>query len=225
MQRVKAIASSISTATNLEINYEMSELQVTNWINKIKTSIAASKATRGWNYIQVASCGRENLPTNRTVVFRGWQHDYRALKFTTDKRSQKFEHFVENPLAEVVWWFPQTGEQYRLRGKIQLITSDEKDLEVKKYRAQTWREHGNKQREAFFMPGPHLKVGPEYQPDRTAIPKGGKDETGSIVEPPATFVLVFLWIEHVKYLKIPENFAQQSDYGSKENWVTYRITP
>ena len=38
----------------------------------------------------------------------------------------------ENPWSEICWYMPESREQYRLSGKLYIITSDEKDAELKK---------------------------------------------------------------------------------------------
>ena len=38
----------------------------------------------------------------------------------------------ENPWSEICWYMPESREQYRLSGKLYIITSNEKDAELKK---------------------------------------------------------------------------------------------
>ena len=44
-------------------------------------------------------------------------------------------HVEKNPWSEVCWYFTESREQYRLGGKLTVVTQDEKDADLKQVQA------------------------------------------------------------------------------------------
>jgi hypothetical protein len=61
------------------------------------------------------------------VCFRGFLDDGNQVTFCTDSRSEKIPQMTENPCAHVCWYFPNTREQFRLDGKLQLVDTRTED--------------------------------------------------------------------------------------------------
>merc|ERR1711962_1330770 len=107
-----------------------------SWRSLIEASIAKSRKIRGSNYVQISTVNKDGEPRCRTVVFRGFLHGANlpkehpmssenggnfegkpvVMKMCTDLRSKKVEEVAHQPISEMVWWFPKTSEQYRIRG-------------------------------------------------------------------------------------------------------------
>ena len=165
------------------------------------------------------------VPENRCLVFRGFCPDHvekfvngkknnalvekpgskpMMLKMITDKRSVKAQHILKNCKtnddmnpAELVWWFSQSSEQYRIAGKLFLIGGSAEDTSVisksndhlrhgdklssemkndiiKAYLEERKRQWGNlsdNAREQFYWNWP----GKEYDGPPEDIPVGGRE--------------------------------------------------
>src|SRR5213076_1793941 len=72
-------------------------------------------------FVSVATVRPDGRPVNRTLVCRGF-HGERPY-FTTDARSAKVEQVVRNPSAAACWYFAAAREQFRLSGRLRLITA------------------------------------------------------------------------------------------------------
>ena len=54
-----------------------------------------------------------------------------SCKPCTARRSPKLHHVEKNPWSEVCWYFTESREQYRLGGRLNIVTQDEKDAGLK----------------------------------------------------------------------------------------------
>ena len=164
------------------------------------------------------------VPENRCLVFRGFCFDFSEklldgtkrdlstpppkikpmmMKMITDKRSAKAQQILENfkndrdaNPAELVWWFSQSSEQYRIAGELFLIGCSAEDTTVisksncnshdgksiyednndilKDYleeRKKQWGNLSDNAREQFYWNWP----GKEYDGEPEDIPAGGRE--------------------------------------------------
>ncbi len=203
------------------------------WTSRITKSIAKSRKIKGGNYVQIATVDADGLPTCRTVVFRGFTNisskkfgEIKTMRMITDKRSEKVSHILNKPAAELVWWFSQSSEQYRLSGELILINPTIKiddDLDATQLlalRKQQWNDLSDPAREQFFWNQP----GVSYSDIAHEIPKGGRDADNHILPPPDSFSLLLLYPTKCKYLRLRDNFAQQ-DVLIESNWSVNRVNP
>jgi pyridoxamine 5'-phosphate oxidase len=144
----------------------------------------------------------------------------------TDLRSRKVLQNQEQPVAEVVWWFPKTNEQYRIRGRLilvgQTITTDDRTLMIS--RKELWGNLSDPARESFLG---SLVPGTAYDGDETAvIPEGGRSgEDGKPVPPPDNFLLMLLDPTHVDYLLLGRDQYRQGDSRVEGKWSYERLNP
>jgi len=226
---------SIMAATN------SSASEATTW-DMLLTSSQRSRKVRGGNYVQLATVGSGGMPACRTVVFRGLvdiDDGAAAIKMITDARSQKVEHVTAvNPAAEMVWWFSQTSEQYRIAGEIFFVGNSgvmpmaktakarsfvfsAKDQERLKWeRKQQWGNLRDKGKEQFFWSNPGIAY--SGQP---IVPEGGRGTDGKVMPPPDEFLLMLLVPHTIKYLRLGDNYAQQSIWSKSKGWVDQRVNP
>ena len=98
-------------------------------VGEMKRSLELNKAPAS-RFAQLATVRADGTPACRTVVFRGFTAGVLpglpscALQFSTDTLSEKCEQLAANPAAELCWWFPESQEQYRVQGTLQLVTAD-----------------------------------------------------------------------------------------------------
>ena len=199
------------------------EAVIEAWRSRIDRSIAKSRKIRGGNYVQISTVDDQGLPACRTVVFRGFHENKDetsiAMKMITDKRSEKVAQIAANPACEMVWWFAQSKEQYRLSGKLKLIGGDECNPELLLARKQQWGNLSDPAREQFYWCPPG-----EFSGAPSSVPTGGRDEEGKVLAVPDTFLLMLLYPYQVKYLRLTDNFAQKDSLTGGE-WASQRINP
>lgn len=207
-----------------------------SWRSLLDISIARTRKIRGSNYVQLATV-ENGEPRCRTIVFRGFQKvpdDHSLsnecsslpclLKMCTDLRSKKVEQNSAQSIAEVVWWFPKTSEQYRIRGDLILVGSEEEnDKALITARKELWGNLSDPARESFLgnlLPG-ELLAGEET----ADIPPGGRGEDGKPVPPPGNFLLMLLDPKHVDYLLLGKEQHRQIDIRGGDGWSFDRVNP
>lgn len=212
-----------------ELNHkgDISTAEITSWKEKIDVSIAKSRKIRGGNYIQIATVDPLSLePRCRTVVFRGFlktesNENHTIMKMITDKRSNKFSEVTNSarPIAEVVWWFAKSSEQYRIRGELKFVGDDEMDSSLLISRKEMWGNLSDPAREQFFWKDPGLP----FESD-SIVPVGGRDDDGKILPPPTNFLMMLLYPKSCDYLRLGDNFRQNDVYENGV-WTTMRVNP
>ena len=209
-----------------------------SWRSLLEATMAETRQIRGSNYVQLSTLeGGE--PRCRTIVFRGFldlpsDHQLSSnkcdglsttLKMCTDMRSQKAQQYDEaNSTTELVWWFPTTSEQYRIRGQLILVGGDSDDKALMSARRELWGNLRDATRESFLT---SVVPGEDYQEETASIPKGGRDEDGNPLPPPDTFLLMLLDPTHVDYLRLTgEQYRQiDSKTGGTGDWTSRRVNP
>ncbi len=217
-----------------------------SWRSLIEKSIAKSRNVRGGNYVQLATVDATTMEARcRTVVFRGFLnlppgHAQRrtlddmscVMKMITHRRSTKVAEIMQNPKAEIVWWFSQSNEQYRIRGQLVLIGNDglveaePVDPVLAQARREQWGNLRDGAREEYFrVPTPGESFEIETQP----VPTGGRDEvTGKLLPLPDDFLLMLLVPNRVDYLRLTNMYRQIEELTtSKEDgkWILQRVNP
>jgi pyridoxamine 5'-phosphate oxidase len=147
------------------------------------------------------------------------------MKMCTDRRSEKVNQILSHPTAEMVWWFPHTSEQYRIRGRILLVGKGEMDRdddgELAVARKQLWGNLSDAARESFLAE--HLP-GKEYVETATPVAKGGRTQRGDLLPPPDAFLLMLLIPNHCDYLRLTNMYRQVDELG-EAGWSSQRINP
>ena len=144
-------------------------------------------------------------------------------------RSKKVEDLAHCPWAEVAWYFPETREQYRILGKITVISKDTPgDEKLGRARTGAWKNISDPGRQQFTWPSPGL-------PRAT----GEEDAAAFAVAPPSkddpvadAFCLCFIDVEEVDLLNLKTNerrsFSKSGAEGEREDgscWVETMVNP
>jgi pyridoxamine 5'-phosphate oxidase len=212
-----------------------------SWRTMLERSSSRSRKIRGSNYVQIATVDpQSNEPRCRTVVFRGFlslpadhfcaiQCDELpcAVKMITDSHSEKVSQVTQhsNNVAELLWWFPRSSEQYRIRGNVvsvgngQFEKDGDQDLQIA--RKQMWGNISDSARESFLsgaMPGQ------DFVELTTCPPTGGRDQEGKLMPAPDNFLLVLLLPKQVDYLSLTNNY-RQVDSLVDGRWTSRRVMP
>jgi pyridoxamine 5'-phosphate oxidase len=173
-----------------------------------------------------------------------------VMKMITDLRSNKVSE-VESfqtmmggtknkngNTVEMVWWFPKSSEQYRIRGRLQFIgnggplnNSDAKSSNHNEYfigeRKQQWGNLSDMAREQFYWDEPGIPYCTS-KGHEMGVPPGGRDEEGKVLPVPDSFLLMLLYPTKIDYLKLGENYKQIDEWkweGEKSQWEQLRMNP
>jgi pyridoxamine 5'-phosphate oxidase len=211
---------------------------LTPWREMIAVSSAKARKVKGGNFVQISSIDPiSNEPRCRTVVFRGFQKLQQdddadmacTMKMITNSRSSKVAELsgTQSPhsVAELVWWFSKSSEQYRVRGNIQFIGEDtNKDGSsefLRQSRKEQWGNMSDPAREQFYWKNP----GEPYS-GTPSVPPGGRGEDGKVLPPPKEFLLMLLHPQHVDYLRLTDNYHQIDHFNEvTRSWETQRVNP
>eukprot|EP01082_Thalassiosira_pseudonana_P012141 g10877.t1 g10877 contig40:18354-19718(+) len=176
-----------------------------------------------------------------------------VMKMITDRRSNKvkelqlFQSVVEcktasASTAEMVWWFPKSSEQYRIRGRLQFIGSDGPIISYNQHpdsnanknayfiaeRKQQWGNLSDMAREQFYWDNPGIPYSTNGGNEST-IPVGGRDADGNVIQPPPeTFLLMLLYPTNVDYLRLGDNYRQLDEWDESDDkchWSSLRTNP
>jgi pyridoxamine 5'-phosphate oxidase len=205
-----------------------------SWRSLMEASIAKSRKIRGSNYVQISTV-EDGEPRCRTVVFRGWQnlpedhtlcHEVDAksclMKMCTDKRSKKVNQNGKQAITEIVWWFPKSSEQYRIRGPLILVGGENDDRTLEIARKELWGNISDPSRESFLGA---VVPGEAYEEDTSDIPAGGRDANGKVLPPPDNFLLMLLDPTDVDYLRLTSDQYRQLDSRGPSSWSSKRVNP
>ncbi len=199
------------------------------WRSVLAHALHAHRHQPESRYLQLATVDRQQRPTNRTVVFRGFWAETNWLKFITDTRSQKFMHIQEQPWVEVCWYFPKTREQFRIAGQLHAMIHDNDESshppnQGTSPRVQQWRELSDAARLQFAWPTPQ-----ESRESDKATHQGlFNPEPPDPQNPPSNFCLLLLEPYQVDYLKLrgnPQNRYLYTRLLDQESWQVQEVNP
>ncbi|KAL3931897.1 MAG: hypothetical protein SGBAC_011099 [Bacillariaceae sp.] len=212
----------------------MSSDENQSWRSRLEVSVAKSRKIRGSNYVQISTV-EDGEPRCRTVVFRGFQktpadhalfHEVDEkpclFKMCTDKRSKKVAQNAQQAVAEIVWWFPKTSEQYRVRGNLIMVGGENEDGALQIARKDLWGNISDTSRGSFLG---QVVPGEAYEIDISLIPVGGRDDDGKVLQPPDDFLLMLLDPTDVDYLRLTGNQFRQVDARGPSGWKRQRVNP
>ena len=124
------------------------------WRSPLGKAQHINRSLANVRFLQLATVRPDGRPANRTVVFRGFVEETNQMKFVTDFRSQKVTDLYEQPWGEACWYFSKTREQFRLHGRLALITSESIDEAEQQLRSRTWNDLSRTAKAQFTWPAP-----------------------------------------------------------------------
>lgn len=160
--------------------------------------------------VQVATVSPEGLPFVRTVFLRGLSEDGVPF-FFTDSRSRKADHLRTTPRLQLVAWFPKTGEQFRLSGRVAMHGA---------HAEPPWQDLRQTGWAALPVDEQLFYVGPP--PGFPAISAGNVKPPR---EAPAEFLLVTLDVNEVDWLTMGPPRRRLSFRVMGPTWVEQGLTP
>ena len=77
------------------------------------------------NAMTVATATRDGIPAARIVLLKSW--DERGFVFYTNYDGQKGRELAENPVAALVFYWPEMERQVRIAGAVERVAPEESD--------------------------------------------------------------------------------------------------
>ena len=194
------------------------------WRSPLSRALHRNRSVPFCRYLQLATLKLDGTPANRSVVFRGFLNDTNHLMFISDRRSEKTIQIQQNPNAEACWYFTKTREQFRLAGRLTLVTESETALHLQAARQQIWQNISDNARIQFAWPQPKAA----REEAAAFAPPAPDSQT-----PPDTFTLLLLTPHSVDHLALrgePQSRSlyqkgSQADSGGAQLWSTTAVNP
>lgn len=195
------------------------------WRSPLSSAIYRNRSKPYSRYFQLATINPAGYPANRTVVFRGFLDDEQnRLKMITDARSAKMQDIEYQPLAEICWYFTKTREQFRISGKLELVTVQSTNLDLQQARKITWHDLSDSARFPFGN-APQFSWPNPVQPrsDQSAF----EVELTDANNPHDNFCLLLLTPHKIDHLQLKGDPQQRFLYNLQEDqtWTTQAINP
>ncbi len=106
------------------------------------------------------------------------------------------------PYAEVAWYFPESREQYRLSGRVTVVSSTTPaDDQLRAARAAAWRAMSDPGRQQFTWPTPGLPRATGEE-DADAFSTAPPSQSDPVADP---FCLCFVEVEAVDFVDLKSN--------------------
>lgn len=189
------------------------------WRIPLSQALHRNRSQAHSRYFQLATVTSTGLPRNRTVVFRGFLDYSNQIKIITDLRSEKISHIHQQPWGEICWYFSKTREQFRLSGKLNLITVNDHNPDWQKELQITWKNLSDAARLQFIWPHP----GQTRSNDQEFF------STSPLSEdiPVDNFSLLLLDPQQVDHLELRGNPQNRCLYrlDQVQNWIILPVNP
>lgn len=194
------------------------------WRSLLKESLRRNDKLRHSKYLQLATVRPDGRPANRTVVFRGFLWDTDRLTFVTDARSQKTSELAANPWGEIAWYFPDSREQYRLLGRVSVVSKDSPaDEKLQRARAAAWNNMSVPGRQQFLWPHPgQPRAGPvDSAEDQALFKPAVPSQDGAVAD---SFCLCIMDVEEADWLSLKAN-ARKTFGRQAQGWEEAEVNP
>ena len=189
------------------------------WRSHIAHALHRNRAKPHSKYVQLATVSPEGLPTNRTIVFRGFLDFSDRLQFIIDTRSEKYAHLQQKPYGEICWYFTKTREQFRIAGDLIIVTVRESNPNLKKARRTMWQNISDSARLLFIWANPGEV--------RDRSPEAFNCDPPSKTEPVDNFCLLLLEPKKVDRLELRGNPQNRYLYvlNTDNSWDLTEVNP
>lgn len=188
------------------------------WRTYLQKALHKNRSNIFSRYFALATVRKDGFPANRMVVFRGFLDDSNKLEIITDIRSQKIADLSNNSYGEICWYFAKTREQFRIKGKIDIITVNHDNQELLKERQKIWRKLSLAGKEQFYWENP----GELFIESKDISTVNIEEEI-----PRENFCLLLLNPEIVDHLELKGNPQNRHIYeiDNQEKWHIKKVNP
>ena len=150
-----------------------------------------------------------------------------SITIVTDLRSNKVDELRRAPFGEFAWYFPESREQFRVAGELEVIAKDSASMQSERQAA--WDRMSPAGRAQFAWPTPGFP-----QLEEGAVRPGTNKQTFDVPEDVVAdgsdandnFCLVVMRVEEVDHLSLRSN-RRFTHVKVKETgeWVTTEVNP
>lgn len=187
------------------------------WRSVLQGALERNKSLVFSRYCQLATVNQKGNPTNRTVVFRGFQPETNNLLIITDIRSEKINHLQQNPQAEICWYFTKTREQFRISGLISIVFFDTNNADLIKLRKEIWQRLSAKAKEQFTWANPGELINSNNHVNQDNI---------NLENPVNNFCLLILKPDQVDHLQLKGDPQNRHFYLLvNDEWQVNQVNP
>lgn len=192
-------------------------IELAPWRSTLSRALHRNRSLVYARYAQLATV-QANRPANRTVVFRSFLEDSNTLKFVTDRRSKKVEQIAENPWGALCWYFPKTREQFRISGKLKVVTAIEENTDLLHLRETAWLALSEGAQSQFAWPHPG-------QP--RIMSEEASQESIALTTPVEEFCLLLLTPQEVDHLELKGQPHHRCSYvlEADDTWTQQMLNP
>merc|ERR1719409_2083040 len=198
------------------------------WRSAVLTAIKKNDKHMPYaKYFQLATVKPNGRPANRTVVYRGFLGESEDITIVTDLRSNKVDELRCAPFGGFAWYFPESREQFRVAGELEVIAKDSASMQSERQAA--WDRMSPAGRAQFAWPTPGFP-----QLEEGAVRPGTNKQTFDVPEDVVAdgsdandnFCLVVMRVEEVDHLSLRSN-RRFTHVKVKETgeWVTTEVNP
>ncbi|XP_075473635.1 pyridoxine/pyridoxamine 5'-phosphate oxidase 2-like [Primulina tabacum] len=192
-----------------------------SWKQLVLSSIQSNSHLNHSSFLQIASVASNGRPSNRTVVFRGFQDDGHKIQINTDSRTH-IDDLKHCPFAEICWYFTNIWEQFRIGGQVDVIDGTNSDPFKLQQRERSWFACSLKSMMQYLAPAPWLLFASEQQPTETPT-------LDSFMSSVGVFCLLVLNLGQVDYLNLKSNerliFTAGQDGSGETHWSVEKVNP
>lgn len=197
----------------------MSDRPLPSWHQELERALQAHCGMPESRYCQLATVDIGQLPTVRTVVYRGIEQTTGDIVIHTDIRSEKVSHILACPKVQLCWYFSKTREQFRLSGEVKIIRYGDKQHE--QMLQSQWDGLSDAAKQSYFgqTPGAILGLNDEHQ-----TPCDGS-RANTIAH--QNFALLLLSLRKVEHLQLTTTPHSRHLYDSSNgiDWELQKIHP
>ncbi|CAE6054027.1 unnamed protein product [Arabidopsis arenosa] len=194
---------------------------VAPWKQLLFGAIEANSHLSHSSYFQLATIGFSGRPSNRTVVFRGFEENSDRIQINTDLRSRKIEELKHCPFSEICWYFSDTWEQFRINGRVEVIDASNPDQSKLQQREKAWFANSLRSRLIYTCPTPGSPCNNEQSNQQVNL----DPSTGPVPE----YCLLLLEPEKVDYLNLKSNqrllFSSMASGAEEKSWTSEKVNP
>ncbi|XP_014524142.1 pyridoxine/pyridoxamine 5'-phosphate oxidase 2 [Vigna radiata var. radiata] len=191
------------------------------WKQLLLNALESNAHLKHSSFMQLATVGTNGTPSNRTVVFRGFQDNTDNIQINTDARTRKIEELKLCSSAEICWYFTDSWEQFRINGNVDIIDGSNAEPLKLQQREHSWFASSLRSRSQYLCPNPGLPcLHEQAQPDISLDPSTG---------PIDAFCLLILEPHQVDYLNLKSNqrltFKSSVSAAAEKSWTVERVNP
>ncbi|XP_054781108.1 pyridoxine/pyridoxamine 5'-phosphate oxidase 2 [Prosopis cineraria] len=194
-------------------------MAIAPWKQLLINALESNGHLKHSSFFQLATIGTNGRPSNRTVVFRGFQDSTDKIQINTDGRSRKIEELKH--CSSICWYFTDSWEQFRINGQIDTIDGSNPSPLNLQQREKSWFASSLRSRLQYLGPNPGFPcLSEEMQPEISLDPSTG---------PVDAFCLLILDPDQVDYLNLKSNlrltYKSSVSATAEKSWSVVRVNP